>query len=292
MAYQGAGGDGFFRFDSSIYGEIAGSQGVGAVSANAVFALPDEAVILTSDGIYLYRGGASIQLISNAIFNGTFGAQGDMDGGKLTQNFVHFFDRTNEVFFFYRSTDSVAFPDKALVLNLISGKFRKRSFIDEITCAGDSSAATGVISIDDLEGTIDEQSWLLGGNAIASGIGTIMLGTVTASRIMEYNYITPNDDGADIAWEVQTKDFSGVHQYLMIDWIEFEFSAASGTVSYSIDSGANWIDIDTLTGGGDLMPRRYHINVTDKKFRFRIKGTGGSCQIGKLAFRFKESYEV
>jgi hypothetical protein len=109
---------------------------------------------------------------------------------------------------------------------------------------------------------------------------------------MEYNYITPNDAGVDIAWEVQTKDFHGVHQYLMVDWVEFEFSASNGTVSYSLDSGQNWISIGTLTGSSDLMPRRYHIDAIGKKFRFRIKGDGGGCQIGKLAFRFKESYIV
>jgi hypothetical protein len=111
---------------------------------------------------------------------------------------------------------------------------------------------------------------------------------------MEYNYVAPRDDEAVIPWEMQTKDFSGVHQYLMIDWVEFEFVATNAIISYSTDSGASWTVIATLlTWPWDIIkPRRYHINVTGRKFRFRLKGDGGGCQVGKLAFRFKESYEV
>jgi hypothetical protein len=217
-----------------------------------------------------------------------------MDGANLGQNFIHFFNRTNEVFCFYRSIDATAFPDKALVLNLVSGKFRKRSFIDEIAAVGDNSTLDTFTAIDDLVGTIDEQSWLLGSAAAASAIGTLMLCTVNATRVMEYNYITPSDDGTDISWEMQTKDFHGVNQNLIVDWVEFEFIAQNAALSYSIDSGESWIEIKSISEEGwpRIAPHRYSMFKTAKKFRFRLKGTGGGCQIGKLAFRFKESYIV
>ncbi len=304
VTYQGKVGA-FFRADTAVYGEAAGSQGVGAVSPNAVFALPDQAVIQTSDGIYLYRGGASVELLSDDVFKGTFGAQGDMDGNALAQNFNHFFNRTNEVFFFYRSTSSTAFPDKALVFDLSTKAFRKRKFTDEIACAGDISDTPTAVTINDLVGTIDEQSWLLGGDAIVTGIGTVLLGTVTSLYAMEYNYITVEDAGTIISWEFQTKDFDGVDKYLTLDWVEFDAAAIAATVSYSTDRGATWIDIGDITipipsGGGrrgkqsqadpHMTPRRFHISTTAQRFRFRVAGTGGGAEFGKMAFRFKETF--
>ncbi len=290
MSFQGGAGDSFFRFDTSIYGEDSGSQGVGAVSPNAVFALPDESIIMTSDGIYLYRGGFNVQLISDGIFEGTFSARGDMDGQNLGQNFLHFFDRTNEVFCFYRSTAATAFPDKAVVLNLTTGAWRKRLFSDEITSAGDTSDSPTFTAIDDLVGTINEQAWLLGSDAVVSGIGTVLLGTVTSLRTMEYNYLAPDDDGTTIVWEVQSKEFDGVDIDILMAWVELEFGAVSGTVSYSTDGGQNWTAVGTVTGDVEVIPRRYDFDLAARKFRFRATGSGGGAEIGKLAFKYKESY--
>ncbi len=292
MNYQGGAGNFFFRFDTSVYGEVAGTQGVGAVSPNAVFALPDEAVVMTSDGIYLYRGGFNIPLISGDVFNGTFGAQGDMDGENTGQNFLHFLDRTNEVFCFYRSTSSTyGFPDRALVLDLATRKFRKRFFRDGITCAGDTSTSPTVVTINDLIGTIDEQAWLLGGGAAATGIGTVLIGTVVASHVMEYNYMTPEDDGFRINWEMHTKDIDGVDHELTLDWIEFEMGAIQAYILYSMDSGQNWKYIGYV-GDTNILPRRMSISKTARKFRFLVLGYGGGGSIGKMALRFKDSYAV
>jgi hypothetical protein len=289
VSYQGGQGDSFFRADTSIYGEMEGNQGVGVISPNAVYALPDEAVIMTSDGIYLYRGGANIELISDSIFNGTFGAQGDMDGESLGQSFVHFADRTNEVFFFYRSTSATAFPDKALVFDLLTKKFRKRSFSDEITSAGDNTSTPTTATIDSLMGKIDEQSWSLEGSAIASGLGTILLGTVTAQQVMEYNYLAPSDNGTPIGWMVETKDFDGVDRDVIMDWFEVEWGATTGIAQYSTNSGQSWLQLGTGITSTDFVSRRSHINKTASKFRFRIVGQGGGGQIGKLSFKFKEA---
>lgn len=302
MSYQGASGNAFFRFDTSIYGEIAGSQGVGAVSPNAVFALPDEAVILTSDGIYLYRGGFNIQLISDPVFKGTFGAQGDMDGQSLNLNFVHFFDRTNEVFFFYRSTIATAFPDRALVLNLSTGKFRKRDLggfthNQEITCAADTSDVPTFTAIDDLVGSIDDQAWLLGSDAAVSGIGTVLLGTNELDYVMEYNYITQLEDDLPFIAEFRTKEISAGDRHITLDWIEFNMAATVGAVFYSTDLGQTWIGINDwasdadIPGGGsssDIKPRRMHLNITDRRFQFRVR-TVGSAEIHGMSFRYKEA---
>jgi hypothetical protein len=268
---------------------MEGNQGVGVVSPNAVYALPDEAVIMTSDGIYLYRGGASIELISDSIFNGTFGAQGDMDGESLGQSFVHFADRTNEVFFFYRSIDATAFPDKALIFDLLTKKFRKRNFSDEITSAGDNTSTPTTATIDSLDGSIDEQTWTLAGSVIASGLGTILLGTVTAQQVMEYNYLAATDNGTLIGWLVETKDFDGVDRDVIMDWLEVEWGAAVGVVQYSTDSGQSWLQLGIGITDTDFISRRSHVNKTAGKFRFRAVGQGGGGQIGKLSFKFKEA---
>lgn len=297
MNFQGStAANAFFRFDTSIAGESTGSQGVGAVSPNAVFALPDEAIVLTADGVYLYRGGFSIELLSNSIFKGTFGVDGDMDNGNLGQNFVHFADRTNEVFFFYRSNDAVAFPDKALILNLATRKFRKRTWFMEVTSAGNVTAAPVFVAIDDLVGSIDEQSWLLGGNVVASGKGTILLGTIDATpatpirQVMEYNYISPRDDGRSLFWTFDSKDFDGVDRDVIMDWIEFEFGSVAGQMFYSTDSGQTWSSVGPLVTTTAVRPIRGHINKTARKFRFRIIGAAGGGEIKGLSFRYKEAY--
>ena len=291
MNFQGStAANAFFRFDTAIAGESVGSQGVGAVSPNAVFALPDEAIVLTADGLYLYRGGFNIELISNSVFRGTFGVNGDMDNGNLGQNFIHFADRTNEVFCFYRSNDATAFPDKALILNLATRKFRKRIWSTEITSAGNVTAAPVFVTIDDLVGSINEQTWLLGGNVVASGKGTILLGTVDLKQVMEYNYITPRDDGGILGWTFESKDFDGVDRDIIIDWVQFEFGAGVGRMSYSIDSGQTWNIVGPLVLTTTVKPVRGHVNRTARKFRFRILGAGGGGEIKGLSFRYKEAY--
>jgi hypothetical protein len=167
-----------------------------------------------------------------------------------------------------------------------------RILSDEVISAGDNTGTPTTATIDSLEGSIDDQAWLLGGQVITSGIGTVLLCTADDKQVLEYNYITPTDNGTTLLWGVETKDIDGVNRDLIIDWIEFEVGAVFALFQYSPDSGASWVTVGTSIANADFGPIRKHVNDTAGKFRFRVVGTGGGGQIGKLSFKFKEAFVV
>lgn len=290
LDFRGAVGA-LFNANTTVWGTDKGSQPVGAVSPNSVFILPDEHLVFSSDGFYLYRGGYSTQLISGPVFEHVFGTEGDLDTGNIHRSFVFFMDRHNEVWFFYKSTDGTLFCDRAVILDLEHRTWRFRRFsADEITSAGVHSNVVPGVAIDDLVGTIDEQMFLLSGASASGSVPTIFLGLVTAKAVVDYNYLSPDDNGTELDWFIDTKDIDGIDRSLLHDRVEVYMGASTlGEVKYSTDMGATYISLGSITGDTNVVPRRFHKQFTARKWRYRISGSGGGAEIGKISFKFKEA---
>ena len=105
MSFVGIGNT-IFEFNNLVYGESVGTEAVGAVSPNAVYARADAHIILDRRGIFVYQGGLTVSPISNDIFSGTFDESGDMDTDQTDKEFLFFLDESNELYCFYKELNT------------------------------------------------------------------------------------------------------------------------------------------------------------------------------------------
>lgn len=280
-----------FRWRTMVFGEILGAQGVGAASPNSVFALADQHIVLAQEGIYLYKGGISIELISQKLFAGTFDRDGDVDPNKSLRNFSQYFDRTNEVYFMYADLENT-FPSKALVLDVETFRWRKRKFLSTFVGSGIRTEvnATG-IAIINLVGTIIEQTWIIGGAAAQGGIPDVMLvspTTTTVGRVVRIDYITEQEADNDIAWRVETKDFRAGDRLWRVDWIEIKVKGPAVTIEKSYDNGRSFTDVGVTTATGAFAKSRFFIQEVTEQVRFKFSADSGGAELGVIQFKIRE----
>lgn len=283
-----------FRFRTMVFGEVLGAQGVGAVSPNGVFALTDQHVIFAQEGVYLYQGGNSVRLISEKIFSGTFDIDGDVDPDKTHRSFVQFFDRLNELFCFYADINAT-FPNKALILDAETFTWRKRKFQSGLEYTSSNlrvdSAATGV-QIQNLVGTIIEQTFSLGGAAIGGGIPSVLVtADITAgatSAVYKFDATTPGEAGTDIDWFLETKDFRAVDRFWRLDWLEIKAKGPAITVSVSFNGGATFISMGNTVATSTMTKTRFFSQNVSESIRFRFSGSGAGIEIGTIYFKIRE----
>jgi len=288
MSFVGIGHT-IFEFNNLVYGESVGTEGVGAVSPNAVYARADSHIILDRRGIFVYQGGLTVNSISNDIFSGTFDDAGDVDTDQIDKEFIFFMDKTNELYCFYTELNASSpgtFPDKALILNMDSGIWRKRKFPIALTFASAREGGEG-IRIIDLTGTIAEQSWTIGAGSATGANPVIMLGSESPLSVYEYDFVSAEDDGSAIPWFHRTKELSAYDRTQRLDQVEIVYRGTEATIKVRGDDGL-FADYATIPATGQLT--RF---VTDEAqivrnvVQLEISGTGG-CEIGSISVLRKE----
>jgi hypothetical protein len=280
-----------FSFVPTIFGEAVSSAGVGAVSQSAVFAVGDRHIIMTQAGVFSYTGGFTAeQLAIPKVFRKFFDSTGEISESKQDRNFVHYIDGQDEMFFFY-VLEGNEFPDRALVVDLSKGVWRKRVFAHQFTFA-DTMTDVSVTRIIDLVGDIASQNYPIKSPALGSSVKTTILGSAdTASKVVyQYNFIAADDAGTAIAWDITSKTFLWLDKEHRVDWFEMDISGDSVTFAVSIDGGKTFTLSTMLSPGAAPVLTRTQDKIDQfvaNSITMKWSGTGG-FSLGPVSMRHKE----
>jgi len=141
-----------FAFAGAVSGSSIGAvglgEGIGCVSANAVYSTGDSHLFMAPNGIYRYTGGYSATRISESIHKGYFGSGGSIDETNIDKTFTVYLDEHKELYFLV-PVPNEDYTNTAIVVDMdsISGsyaqsvggsspRFRTRVFAGHISGAG------------------------------------------------------------------------------------------------------------------------------------------------------------
>lgn len=274
-----------FNFKQMLHGVSVGSEGIGAASPNSVFIGDGFHLVAGHDSIYIYKGGFSVEKISEKIFKGFFDVTGEIARDKLSKNFLVFMDERDELFYFYtRSGDT--FPAAALVFNLRAGLWWPRVFKQEFTTAGTRLSTSATIwSL--MVGTWAESTSTWSSMSLQADFPQVLL-PGTDSNVYNYDFVTPTEDGTAIDFFITSKSFRSPGMRLRYDWWEFVLSGTSVELTVSTDGGSTFVSLGTMTPGSvqDII-RLYEQKVT-QEYQFKLSGSGGGFSLAAWAHRFRQ----
>jgi len=278
-----------FDFKPVNFGETSGSQGVGCVAPNAVFAFTDYHVVASAERIWVNDGSGSVITISDPIFVGTFDIAGDSDRSKVHRSFFFYVEQLDELYFCYPSS-SATFCNRAAVVSLTQNKiWRKRKFGHEMTAAGSRLLGAGEAKrIVDLVGTIAQQTWRIAGTGLGAGTPNIILCGLTPLQVYEYDLSSPKDDTLDIPWFLETKNFRGFDRYIRHDMTALEVLGSATTVSRFKKETATFEPV--LSTPITTIKRTYkgHKQFISEGIKYRIFGSAAGVEIGPITAHIRE----
>jgi len=280
-----------FAFKTVTFGESIGSQGVGVVSANGIYAFENEHLLFSFDGIYRYLGGTALSLLSDKVTKGYFGAQGTFAETKNHRNFVQFFDERDEIYFFGTGVGST-FPNRALVLDIRANTWRTRYFSkDEFTFAGTWIGGDALTYLD-LVGQMNQQTWTALSGAVSAETASVILGSYTGGKTYIHDYVTPDDRGNKIIGAISTKTFITLGKPVKISYVEVEASG-SMQVYLHVPNASRGLLIGTTPPGANKRSRFWVNLVYPRGFYIRLVSLDGTgAEIGTITVRIKRAGQI
>jgi hypothetical protein len=282
-----------FFWRTTVHGQNITAQGAGAVSPNAVFMLPDKHVFGGRAGIFAYDGGFQVQEISRPVYESHFSSRGEMDASENRKFFMSYVDKEGDIYYYYSRKDD-SFPKQALILNVNDGTWRVREYLQEITSAADKLRGAGEEpQIQDLEGTISAQSWIIGGSSVLGDSPAILLcGTAGNGGVYEYDFVATTEAGLGfgfILWDITTKRWRSLDRYFRHAWLDVEYSGGPIIVTRIGEIGPPATIIKTLPAVGIATHVRIYNEFVDKSIQYRFAGTKApGIEIGSLSIKYKE----
>lgn len=253
-----------FQFDQKI-------AGAGCSSSKTIESLGDEIIYLGWDDIYIFNG-IDYESIGTQVQRRLLAT---MNPQEMNRCFGVIIEEQKEYWLFVPSTGST-YPDIAWCFNYNLNKWTRHSFNDYITMYG-YYELEATMTIDDLVGTIDQQTWRIDDRTILQSMPTTLFGDKDGN-MYEYSRRVNNEDGVAIDGWFATKDLNPTQ--LMSRWllkrIDVYFTGILD-VEYSIDKGSTWTSIGTLSLNSDLTsPQRLwcKLDLLMARLRFRNANSG------------------
>jgi hypothetical protein len=249
------------------------STGVGTVCHHTIQELPTgEQIFLAVDGIRIFNGATAPRI--DAPVNDEIREQ--MNPQYFSKCWSVLRPDLDE-YWVAVAIGSQTEPDTIYKYNWFTRQVYKdeRLNISAINTYIDSNAVT----IDELVGTIDSQTWRLDSVYMNSLNSRLILGGSGGVTSRE-DISVSNDIGIAIDGYLETKDFTaldyGIQEYgTLMRWkgIELWFKGDSVDFAYSTDSGRSWISAETIeldsNYTGDDAPLWAWFDVVSSQIRFR-----------------------
>lgn len=220
--------------------------------------------------VFEYKGGFDVADIGKPVESLLFGFEAELDQENVHKLFCVHIEEQREVFICYQSSEATALPDRSLRWDYEKSLWAgKRQFADEVIGHGSSVASTS-LTWDDLVGSWAAQTWKWNTASIVGLSDTILLCT-DSGQVVEYDYITPTDDGVEPGVLIETPDFMHPNGQLRHDYLEMRCAGGEITVSYSVNNGQNWQILKTIDPGLELTKVRLHKQFVGRSIRYRIE---------------------
>ena len=270
--------DKIFQIDNVV-------ENAGAVSGGAVVSVNDVDYVMDVDKIYRYSGGFDIDILSNNINHLTFMNDGDLNPERTGRVFGIFVKELREVWFFY-PTGTNDIPTKVARYSIDNKSFLFRTFLSVV-----GASRFTPLQPDAWEDyTTNWEDWDLAWGQVLYDKNTdhiLLFGN--NARVYIYDFSQTQDNGADIAWSLETKNFFVPNKQLRIDRVEFR-GKGTITVQFSKDGGSTYT---AFTGspfslGSTLTTKKIFGGIVTDEFMIKFSGTGSPANIGWVGFRAKE----
>jgi len=182
------------------------------------------------------------------------------------------------------STDG--FPNRCFLYNVDNGRWTERVFSQNIAGYGETIDTTVSFAIEDLIGTIEDQTWKLSGINATTVRPVLLLCATADNQTLEYSSHAADDDGIPIDVVIETKDFSTPHMKNLLDNLIVLGAGTGVTVLYSKDKGASWVSLGSKDFGVTVTDKKFWRQITFRTIRFRISASG-YMRLAGLAFQTK-----
>ncbi len=226
---------------------VVGGEGVR--NGNSVIDLNTAHMVFGKKNIYIYTGQFSITPTGSQIGSELFGQNSNLNKDKINTIVGIRVEELDEIWFFYPLGSDVA-PKNMVRYKIRKDAWAKRSYSINITGKGVFKSAGGLLW-NQLVGSWERQdgSWLsFGAKAEQSTI--ILCSSSPTNQVYEYDFTQVKDDGVDISYAVETKDFYQPNRFLRFDRFEFDLIGSGIEILCSLDRGESWTTFGTYHPGG------------------------------------------
>jgi len=263
-----------FQFDQKI-------TGTGCSAGGTIESLGDELIFLGWDDVYVFNG-IDYEPIGTPIQRKLFAT---MNPEEMSRSFGVVIEEQKEYWLFLPSTNKShisgsgvsTYPDIAWCFNYNLNKWTRHSYNDFITGYG-YYELEATMTIDDLIGTIDQQTWKFDDRTILQTAPINLFGDKDG-YVYQYDRLVNNEDGETIDAWFSTKDFNPTQlmQRFRLLRIDVYYIGGSLNVAYSTDKGTTWTDIGTLSESRNFeTPRSLYCraDMNMARLRFRNNNSG------------------
>ena len=251
-----------FQWDSMITAH-------GALSPASI---GDKHFVIGNKQAYIYGGGFEVQPIGNPIKDLLYGPEAEIDLTNIHRTFCVYLEARNDVLTFYQTAEATTWPNKTLRWFGDLNTWSVRQFTDEMLGFGEATQSNS-FTWDDLVGSWEDQTWNWNTSGISGDLETILFCN-SSGQVVEYNYQAADDNGTAQAYVIETPDFSHSNGVLRTDYLELKCSGDGILVEISIDEGASWETIETISPGATPMKVRVFKQVSSRTIRYRLSGSG------------------
>lgn len=263
---------GYLVDTSSIFKFDRKSTGSGAIAHTSIQSLPTgEQIYLATDGIRLFNGTSSRLIespVTDELRQGINYAYTERTWSLIVPEF-------NEVWIGV-AIGSQTTPDTVYKYNYITGSCHKDYRPNTMSAWNFDNVAS--LTWDEITTSWDSSGLRWDDNSLGTDVPVPMFGG--SDQYTTYKDPTVSNDNTvaiNASWE--SKDFESAIKGQICRWQLMEMWAKGNTVDvdYSIDAGANWINIVTQTLDSDYpsddLPDILYFDVWSSKIRFRFRNT-------------------
>jgi len=280
----------FVGTDDTLFNIETMVTGEGINSVDSVIDLGDKHAFIGQANIYEYEGGFTIDSIGDAIFSKVFGQDGELNASHRDKIFAIYVEEVDEIWIFYPSTDAT-FPDKCLRYNISKKTWVEREFPLTFAGYGLYTRSTN-ITWNDLVGTWLQQTWRWGSTKLTANSPTTHLLDPVNLRVLEYDYSALTDNGTDISWSIETRDYYNPRFRQRVDSMDISCAGTSILVEYSTNKGASWATYGTVTPTAAIEVYMISKQISAKRLRWRFSGTGPGHILDWYGFSFSQESDT
>ncbi|KKK68157.1 hypothetical protein LCGC14_2946880, partial [marine sediment metagenome] len=204
MSFVGT-SDRLFNFETTITGE-------GVISLDSVINLGDIHIIFGNTNFYEYTGGFSLRPVGDELFDLVFGQSGELNPSNKNRSLSIYVEELDEAWFFYPTGQSDS-PDRVVRYNVSKRSWVIKRLTDKIVGFGFYQKDAS-LTWNDLEGSWIEQTFAWNSKQLLANAPTIQFCGESPLQVYEYDFVSVTDDGTDITYSLETKDFFDAHKDL------------------------------------------------------------------------------
>jgi len=272
--------------------EMVSEEGI--LGPSAVADVGSSHIFFGWNDIYEYKGGNSITPVGTKIRRQIFGEDGLLDLERDVDITMKHIRSLKEVWcsmLVGTSSDALGLFDSykslMLIYNVVDKTWTKREFgyagldirISDVIEARIEAGITWA----DMEQTwqqIGELAWNT--QIFATDFPNLLM--CSKHDIFNYDHVIAQDNGVDIPFRVDTKDFESGNQFTRVGYLNLETSGNGCDIYYSVDKGNNFVYAGAVAASVSFIKTKVGIDVSSQSMRFRLIGVGGGFKVSSLGF--------